>query len=255
MGLISFISLHVMIPSHLITSLQSPRKDLFPEQRRAIEMVSSHLADWENYILDEFDLHELTKQSNCFFTSQSLQTADLPRGDSWQWNQSRSKTKFTVSKELDVSFCKLNTRKSKGSLTRSPPYKVWIFQLAFLQDDFTLYFAWCEKGDKPATSITDKSATGSDAQVIPSSLDITSSVDSIVDSPTYSSSSSPAYSSSSSPASSPTSSPPSSSMSSPSMDASPFGEEFPAPDISPADASFLREFFDFELPPLDVGWN
>jgi len=204
-------------------------------------MVASHLADWENHVLDEFDLHDLTEQSNCFFTSQSLQTADLPRGDSWQWNQSRSKTKFSVSKELDVSFCKLNTRKSKGAMTRSPPYKVWIFQLYLLHEDLTLYFAWCEKGDKPTEQkIESKSINHNQYPIVASPP-----MDQIDSSPVYSSTDS----------SSPASSPLSSNLSSPSLDATPFGEDFcSTSDISAADASFLREFFDCEL-PLDMSWN
>merc|ERR1712032_417038 len=106
-----------------------------------------------------------------------------------------------------------------------------------------------EKGDKP----TDKAHSLERKSMPTPILAPTPAVDLLVEvpSPTYSSSSSPAPSLESSPASSPRSS-----MSSPSLESSPFGEEFAAPDsISPADASFLREFFDFELPPLDIGWN
>merc|ERR1712151_193770 len=94
------------------------------------------------------------RQDSRFFTSQSLQTANLPRGDKWQWNQSRSKTTFSLGNELRISFCKLNTRKAKDVVTRSPPFKVWIFHLDFLVEDFTLHFAWCEKGERVSPDIS-----------------------------------------------------------------------------------------------------
>ena len=121
---------------------------MFPEQRRALDVLSSHLLQWENNFVDEYTLPQLTRQDNRFFTSQSLQTANLPRGEKWQWNQSRSKTTFVVGEELRISFCKLNTRKAKDVMARSPPFKVWIFHLDFMQEDFSLHFAWCEKGER-----------------------------------------------------------------------------------------------------------
>jgi len=143
-----------MVPSCLLSQLQSSTKDMFPEQRRALDVLSSHLLQWENHFVDDYTLPQLTRQDNRFFTSQSLQTANLPRGDNWQWNQSRSKTTFSLGDELRVSFCKLNTRKAKDVVTRSPPFKVWIFHLDFLREDLTLHFAWCEKGDRAPADIS-----------------------------------------------------------------------------------------------------
>ena len=136
----------MMISPTLIAALKDFEKDLLPEQKRAMEAMRLLLPDWTNYFQDICQLNDLCKQGHKFFTSSSLQTADLPKGKTWQWNQSRSKKKLSVPNTLDISFCKLNTRKSRGCTERSPSYKVWIFQLQFIQEDTILYFSWCEKG-------------------------------------------------------------------------------------------------------------
>eukprot|EP00339_Tiarina_fusa_P024285 CAMPEP_0117049002 /NCGR_PEP_ID=MMETSP0472-20121206/33880_1 /TAXON_ID=693140 ORGANISM="Tiarina fusus, Strain LIS" /NCGR_SAMPLE_ID=MMETSP0472 /ASSEMBLY_ACC=CAM_ASM_000603 /LENGTH=157 /DNA_ID=CAMNT_0004762331 /DNA_START=96 /DNA_END=566 /DNA_ORIENTATION=- len=118
--------------------------------------MTERLNDWDNYFIDDVSLNKLCTKGEMFFTKQSLQTADLPRGGEWQWNQSRSKKKLSVDNELDISFCKLNTRKARGSTERSPPYKVWIFHMHFIGNDTMLNFAWCEKGDAPVSPSSEK---------------------------------------------------------------------------------------------------
>jgi len=135
----------------------------FPEQRRSFNIMLSHLLEWDRFHKETFTLNDLIIKDNKFFTYSSLNTADLPKGDIWQWNQSRSKTRKTISDELKLCFCKLNTRKKKGVSTKSPPYKLWIFQLYFTKlDNSCLSFAWCEKGEiKPLSSCNTFTKTSS----------------------------------------------------------------------------------------------
>lgn len=148
-----------MISHTTVCQLQELEKELFPEQKRALQTMSEHLVDWDNFYKDTFTLKALCTKGERFFTKESLNTANLPKGKSWQWNQSRSKKHLSVA-GLDISFCKLNTRKAKGTTARSPAYKLWIFHLHFLTEDTWLHFAWCEKGDSPAsTQITHQKQT------------------------------------------------------------------------------------------------
>lgn len=135
------------VSKHIISQLQNLEQDLFPEQKRALSLMTDNLIDWGNHYSDNVTLSALCLKDEMFFTKESLHTADLPKGKTWQWNQSRSKKHLSVDGELDISFCKLNTRKAKGTTTRSPAYKLWVFHLHFLVEDTWLHFAWCEKGD------------------------------------------------------------------------------------------------------------
>lgn len=135
-----------MVSLSTIQKLKELEKGLFPEQKRALHTMSEHLIDWDNFYRDSITLKELCTKGEKFFTKEPLNTSNLPKGTTWQWNQSRSKKHLSLN-ELEISFCKLNTRKAKGTTARSPAYKLWVFHLHFLSEDSWLHFAWCEKGD------------------------------------------------------------------------------------------------------------
>lgn len=116
-----------------------------PEQKRAITHLLDLLPHRDKYLRTNLQLEDVLTTGNKFFTYESLFPPTLPRQESWQWNQSRSRNHFNFGLFLDISYFKLNTRKAKGFTNKSPPHKVWIFEI-LLSGVETINFFWCEKG-------------------------------------------------------------------------------------------------------------
>ena|SRR3990167_7685047 len=122
---------------------------LSPEQTRAFVVFQQAFARWKDYYLTEevLTVDTIRLQDTKFFTHIQLKTKTLPRGGDWLWNQSRSRQHVTTDDGTQIVFYKLNTRKVRKVEGESPPYKIWIFNIRFI-DCQTLSFLWCERGEQ-----------------------------------------------------------------------------------------------------------
>jgi hypothetical protein len=120
-----------------------------PEQQRAVELMYSRLSNYPQHTKSSYTLDEICTSGNMFFTFLSLTTSDLPKGTYWQWNQSRSKRVLEDPGYIRISLCKLNTRKHRGIAGCSPSVKLWVMHVELIQQQFSINFLWCEKGDVP----------------------------------------------------------------------------------------------------------
>lgn len=116
-----------------------------PEQQRALSVLHSNLKKWKELQRDkEFDRKVLTTNYVCFST---VAFKDLPRKNTWVWNQSNAKIKVQLTENCIVTFQKMNTRKRKDA-PKPPSHKLWVFTIDSISNDLPkkLFFIWCEKG-------------------------------------------------------------------------------------------------------------
>lgn len=144
-----------------MNTLRTPQEALWIEQMRSAVKNAHHLRPEckraAQKLLDLFvnrcwnfkrklELDDLTITGSYCFTSDSVFTAYLPRGDYWKWNQSREKITLYSGKKPLVTFYKLGTRKlnNQDPPIALPSYKLWAFELSICD----LNFVWCESGTK-----------------------------------------------------------------------------------------------------------
>merc|ERR1712137_125015 len=97
-------------------------------------------------------LQTATTQDNKMFFHHKVNTASLPRGDTWLWNQSRSRKTITdYTGNITLSFYKLNTRTSKQHATIAPNHKMWVSNLTILPQNKEISFVWCERGHQASS--------------------------------------------------------------------------------------------------------
>ena len=131
--------------------MYSPPPTYAPEERRAIRTMRESL-------LESLPIFTLPIQ-NCLpsdvllegtkkFFKGFLKAKNLPKGDNWMWNQARrSQELLNFENQFNISFFKLNTRKSlRSEPTSFPSYKVWIFHLEPVHSNDIISFYWCERG-------------------------------------------------------------------------------------------------------------
>lgn len=121
---------------------------LTPEQTRALSVLEDALPVIKTTSVPCVPpLEETTISDNRLFILQNISTSSLPRGDTWLWNQSRARQKITdFTKNIFVSFYKLNTRSAKHVRVDPPNYKMWVFNLSIQPYNKQLTFLWCERG-------------------------------------------------------------------------------------------------------------
>jgi hypothetical protein len=134
----TFISL-VDIGNHVAQSTS-----FSPEQKRALTAMLEVLP--YRFVMSKafIQLSDITTENERFFTLASLFPPHLPKEKTWQWNQSRCKSHFVFGNILEVTMCKLNTRRLK-SKQKPPSYKIWAFALK-LNGSEECNFVWCERG-------------------------------------------------------------------------------------------------------------
>jgi hypothetical protein len=119
----------------------------FPREQKRALITMLDLASYRHVVKkDTIQLCDLKTQDERFFTLASVYPPHLPREPSWQWNQSRGKTRYVFGEILEVSMCKLNTRRQKNHQQKPPPYKIWALSLKFYGSE-ACNFVWCERGE------------------------------------------------------------------------------------------------------------
>lgn len=119
-----------------------------PEQTKAIRVLEDELPNIKLLTSHSVPmLEELVEQNSKFFVFRKLSTSGLPRGNSWLWNQSRSRKIIKdYTGNIQVSFYKLNTR-NKNSNVIAPNYKIWVFNITIQPNNKVFSFLWCERGE------------------------------------------------------------------------------------------------------------
>ena len=120
------------------------------EQRRAFSYFEKNLyyCTKENMVsLFSLTSDDITNEGNSFFIEGHISPAYIPRENGLKWNQSRTKSSLNDElNEFNISFFKLNTRKTSNNKKEQPKYKLWIFNITHLLFGFKTSFIWCEKG-------------------------------------------------------------------------------------------------------------
>src|SRR3990167_632697 len=79
-----------------------------------------------------------------FFVKENLTTSNLPKGN-WLWNKSRPAVNVIIGGNMQVSFYKLNARKTNESGDFFSKIKIWIFSI-YVNSMYHSTFFWCETG-------------------------------------------------------------------------------------------------------------
>ena len=120
------------------------------EQRRAFSHFEGNLHHCTRQnMMSLFSLtsEDVTIEGNSFFIEGHIIPSYIPKENGWKWNQSRTKCSLNDDlNEFNITFFKLNTRKTSNNIKVSPKYKMWIFNITNLCYGFKTSFIWCEKG-------------------------------------------------------------------------------------------------------------
>ena len=124
------------------------KQQLAPEYVRALACLESNLQYLHQHVQPKFEDTLLTTH-NLQMISGRLTNKDIPRGDTWRWNQTKSRQLIVLQNgELIVRFAKLTPRKtSKKNTGVLPSLKIWHFEVTYAsQPTSEFHVIWCEKG-------------------------------------------------------------------------------------------------------------
>ena len=126
------------------------RPKLSREQSKALTVLEENLSNIKELTEQSMVcLNVLSTQDYKGFFFRKVNTPDLPRGDTWLWNQSRSRKQVKdYTGNINLSFYKLNTRSSQNHASIAPNNKIWVFNLTILPNNKEIAFVWCERGQE-----------------------------------------------------------------------------------------------------------
>merc|ERR1712137_676529 len=93
--------------------------------------------------VEAITLEEACKPGGIYLFSGVLKAKQIPSGDYWRWNQTKSRQSAQLKDNSQVSFYKLMPRRlPQCSKSQKPPlYKIWLFHINSSQT-----VLWCEQG-------------------------------------------------------------------------------------------------------------
>lgn len=116
-----------------------------PEQVLAMNV----LREIYPHSINQFFVDQITE--SCFrtnfkaFVPNHITKDMLPKGESWNWNQSNARVNYNLGHDTTVTMYKLNPRRSIEGGSQ-PSYKLWVYLIQ--APNLNCSFLWCTKGEQ-----------------------------------------------------------------------------------------------------------
>ncbi len=118
------------------------------EQSDAFRVLEANINCFHDLRVDQITEKPLLTGYMGFFTVK-IDKSNLPRENSWNWNQSNKKIEklYGLSNRTRVVLQKFNARSKNSDTRRSAGQKLWLYTIFNTENNkFVASFVWCEKG-------------------------------------------------------------------------------------------------------------